>query len=188
MTCVSPEAKSTRGLQKIVRCDSRSRSIGGSVDIESWYQRYGESVHRRCLRLCRNEHQALDLVQEVFLRAHRYRDSYRGEASPLTWLFTLATNCFFDSLKEPQRIGRAEVEALLCQERDGFEESFVSHDLILRLLSRTEDEVRTIVMHRYFDELELEAIAERMGLHERTVRRKLLRFLAGARKLAQASP
>jgi RNA polymerase sigma-70 factor (ECF subfamily) len=143
-------------------------------------------VHRRCLRLCRNEQQALDLVQEVFLRAHRFRDSYRGDASPLTWLFTLATHCFFDSLKQPLRIDAVEVEALLCQERDGFEESFASHDLIVRLLSRSDEEVRMIVMHRYFDELELETIAERLGRSERTVRRKLLRFLEGARRLAEA--
>ena len=155
------------------------------VDIESWYQRYGESVHRRCVRLCRNEQQALDLVQEVFLRAHRYRESFRGEASPLTWLFTLTDRCFFDSLREPKRVQRAEIEALLQQEQDGIEDSFVSHDLVVRLLTRSDDDVRSIVIHRYFDELDLETIAVRLGLNERTVRRKLERFLDGARKLAQ---
>lgn len=157
------------------------------MNIDTWYRRYGESVHRRCLRLCRNEEQALDLVQEVFLRAHRYRETFRGESSPLTWLFTLADRCFFDSLSpsKPVRAAREEVDALLKYERDGLEERFASHDLVARLLSRVDDDVKAIVVHRYFDELELETIAERLGLNERTVRRKLLRFLAGARKLAQ---
>jgi RNA polymerase sigma-70 factor (ECF subfamily) len=154
------------------------------VEIECWYRRYSESVYRRCLRLCRDEHLALDLVQEVFLRAHRYRASYRGEASPLTWLFKLADNCFFDTLQKPMPVLRNEIEQFLQHEQDGFEHSFVSHDLVVRLLSRSDADVRAIVLHRYFDELELDAIAARLGLNERTVRRKLLRFLASARKLA----
>jgi RNA polymerase sigma-70 factor (ECF subfamily) len=157
------------------------------VEIDVWYRRYGESVHRRCLRLCRNDQQALDLVQEVFLRAHRYRESFRGEASPLTWLFTLTNRCFFDSLSEPMRVQPEEIESFLRQEREGIEDSFVSQDLIVRLLSRSDEDVRAIVVHRYFDELDLEAIGQRLGLNERTVRRKLERFLDGARKLAQVS-
>jgi RNA polymerase sigma-70 factor (ECF subfamily) len=159
----------------------------GTVNIETWYQCYGESVHRRCLRLCRNEEQALDLVQEVFLRAHRYRETFRGESSPLTWLFRLADRCFFDSVTPSKavRAQREEVDTLLKHERDGLEESFASHDLVARLLLRADDDVKAIVVHRYFDELDLETIALRLGLNERTVRRKLLRFLAGARKLAQ---
>jgi RNA polymerase sigma-70 factor, ECF subfamily len=156
------------------------------VDIDLWYQRYGESVHRRCLRLCRNEQQALDLVQEVFLRAHRYRETFRGEASPLTWLFTLADRCFFDTLGEPVRVLGEDLDVVATEDLEDFEESFVSQDLIVRLLSRSDDEVRAIVVHRYFDELDLDAIAQRLGLNERTVRRKLLRFLEGARKLAEA--
>lgn len=157
------------------------------MNIEAWYQCYAESVHRRCLRLCRNEEQALDLVQEVFLRAHRYRATFRGESSPLTWLFTLADRCFFDSLtpSKPVRTQREEIEALLEHELAGLEESFASHDLVARLLSRADDDVKAIVVHRYFDELELQTIAQRLGLNERTVRRKLLRFLADARRLAQ---
>jgi RNA polymerase sigma-70 factor, ECF subfamily len=157
------------------------------VAIDDWYRRYGESVHRRCLRLCRNEQQALDLTQEVFLRAHRYRESYRGEASPLTWLFTLTDRCFFDSLAKPMPVLPNEIENFLQVEQAGLEGRFVSHDLVARLLSRSDDDVRAIVVHRYFDELELEDIAARLGLNERTVRRKLLRFLEGARKLAGAT-
>ena len=157
------------------------------MDLDDWYRRYAESIYRRCLRLCRDEQQAHDLAQEVFLRAHRYRESYRGDAAPLTWLFKLADHCFFDTLsKASPPVSRKELEAFLREEELGFEGSFMSHDLVARLLSRSDSEVRAIVVHRYFDELELDAIAERVGLNERTVRRKLLRFLENARKLARS--
>ena len=157
------------------------------MDLDDWYRRYAESIYRRCLRLCRDEQQAHDLAQEVFLRAHRYRESYRGDAAPLTWLLKLADHCFFDTLSKPAPTSRQELESFVRGEELGFEGDFMSHDLVARLLSRSADDVRAIVVHRYFDELELDAIAERVGLNERTVRRKLLRFLENARKLARSS-
>ena len=156
------------------------------MDIEGWYRRYGESVYRRCLRLCRDEQHAIDLTQEVFLRAHRYRDTYRGEASPLTWLFTLADRCFFDAaakLRPPP--SATELETFLNGERAGVDHTFEQHDLVLRLLARSPEDVRAIVVHRYFDELDLASIAARLGINERTVRRKLERFLADAERLAR---
>jgi RNA polymerase sigma-70 factor (ECF subfamily) len=156
------------------------------VDIEGWYERYGESVYRRCLRLCRDRSQALDLTQEVFLRAHRYRDSYRGEATPLAWLFRLADRCFFDSIRRPPMLELDKVIAFVAHEREGVDLAFDDHDLVLRLLTRASEDVRVIVMHRYFDELDLAAIALRLGVHERTVRRKLERFLEQAEKLARS--
>ncbi len=155
------------------------------MDIEGWYQRYGESVYRRCLRLSRDRSQALDLTQEVFLRAHRYRDSYRGEATPLSWLFRLADRCFFDSIRRPPQVALDEVVSFVAEERAGAEREFADHDLVLRLLARSPDDVRAIVMHRYFDELDLETIAGRLGLSERTIRRKLEWFLEHAEKLAR---
>lgn len=156
------------------------------MDIEAWYRRYGESVFRRCLRLCRDEHQAIDLTQEVFLRAHRYRETFRGDSSPMTWLFTLTDRCFFDAaakLRPPPRA--AELAAFLTWERDSADRVFEQHDLIVRLLSRCSEDVQAIVLHRYFDEMDLASIATRLGIDERTVRRKLERFLAQSERFVR---
>jgi len=42
---------------------------------------------------------AEDLLQDVFLTAHRKLDKYRGESSLGTWLFRLATNVCLDHLR-----------------------------------------------------------------------------------------
>ena len=44
-------------------------------------------------------HQAEDLVQDIFLTAHRKIGSYKGESSLGTWLFRLATNACVDHLR-----------------------------------------------------------------------------------------
>lgn len=155
------------------------------VDVEVWYRRYGESIFRRCLRLTRDETRALDLTQEVFLRAHRYSASYRAEASPLAWLCTIADRCFYDALRREKRtepVDPEEVEAFVRDETEGADRAFSRHDLVARLLARAPEDVCQMVTMRYFDELGLDQIAAQLGVNERTVRRKLERFLVNARK------
>ncbi len=43
--------------------------------------------------------EAEDLLQEIFLTAHRKLDRYRGESSLATWLFRLGTNVCLDYLR-----------------------------------------------------------------------------------------
>jgi RNA polymerase sigma-70 factor, ECF subfamily len=56
---------------------------------------------------------AEDLLQDVFLTAHRKLDQYRGESSLGTWLFRLATNVCLDHLRS-----RSARNALLTSEFD----------------------------------------------------------------------
>ena len=46
-----------------------------------------------------NPSDAEDLLQEIFLSAHRKLDSFRGEAALGTWLYRLATNQILDYLR-----------------------------------------------------------------------------------------
>ena len=48
--------------------------------------------------LCRNDHDADDIVQEAVLRALRYRDSFTGR-NPRAWLLAIVRNTFFSLRK-----------------------------------------------------------------------------------------
>jgi RNA polymerase sigma-70 factor (ECF subfamily) len=56
---------------------------------------------------------AEDLLQDIFLTAHRKLDRYRGESSLGTWLFRMATNVCIDHLRS-----RSNKNALLTSEFD----------------------------------------------------------------------
>ncbi|MFZ5482572.1 MAG: RNA polymerase sigma factor, partial [Myxococcota bacterium] len=60
-----------------------------ALDVPALYRRYGDLVYGRCRTLLRNEADAQDAVQEIFLKLHRYKDSFRGESSPSTWLYRI---------------------------------------------------------------------------------------------------
>jgi RNA polymerase sigma-70 factor (ECF subfamily) len=69
------------------------RAREGDLDaFEGLYRRHVDRIHGLCLRLAGDPGRAEELTQEVFLRAWRKLDSFRGESAFGTWLHRLAVN------------------------------------------------------------------------------------------------
>lgn len=67
--------------------------------IEAWIDAFGDDILRLAYTYTRDHHLAEDIFQEVFWRAYRSLDSFRGEASPRTWLCRIAANACRDRLR-----------------------------------------------------------------------------------------
>ncbi len=55
------------------------------------------------LRMTASIEDTEDIVQDTYLKAHEKLDSFRGDASLKTWLFTIATNLAKNKLKSQKR-------------------------------------------------------------------------------------
>jgi len=66
------------------------------------HNRYRSKVAVWCLRFVRDRNGIDDLTQDVFLRAFRYRHTFRGEARLSTWLFTMTRNRCMSVLRKSQ--------------------------------------------------------------------------------------
>ena len=60
--------------------------------VEELFRRHQARVVRWCCRFTRERESALDLSQEIFLRAFRNLASYRGECRFSTWLYAITRN------------------------------------------------------------------------------------------------
>jgi len=58
-----------------------------------------QPLYNLALWLCKDGHQASDLVQETLVRAMRARESFREGTNLKAWLFTILRNCFINILK-----------------------------------------------------------------------------------------
>jgi RNA polymerase sigma-70 factor (ECF subfamily) len=58
-----------------------------------------DTLYRGALRLTRDPDQAQDLVQEAYLRAIRYQNSYQQGTNMKAWLFAIMRNLFWDRFK-----------------------------------------------------------------------------------------
>ncbi|WP_456276946.1 RNA polymerase sigma factor [Bacillus sp. AK128] len=69
--------------------------------ISEWFYLYSNDVYN-FLVYYTGTTDVEDLVQEVFIKAGRGLKSYKNEASPKTWLFTIARNTAIDEARKTE--------------------------------------------------------------------------------------
>ena len=157
-------------------------------DIESLYNRYGPNVLYRCRQLLRDEQAAWDAMHQTFVKAIKYRGSFRGDAEPMTWLFSIATRVCLDEIRSKSKGEIPETDSTPepADEENlphAMEDRLHQRQTVAKLLHLFSAKVQEIVVLRYFDELEVKEISEQTGLSERTVARRLSQFLQRSRRL-----
>ena len=78
---------------------SSSGAAGGLGRVRGVYRAHAGQLFSVACRMVGNPADAEDLLQEIFLSAHRKLDSFRGESALGTWLYRLATNQCLDHLR-----------------------------------------------------------------------------------------
>lgn len=151
--------------------------------IEELYAKYGPMVLRRARGILGEEQAARDAMQEVFLRALRERASFRGEASPVTWLYRITTNFCLNKIRDGAR--RRE---LMDQQGPASEASPEAspedRQTLAAILLRVPEELREIAIYYWVDEMNQDEIAEMVGVSRRTVGNRLEEFKTLARAAA----
>jgi RNA polymerase sigma-70 factor (ECF subfamily) len=166
----------------------------GAIEAEGFAEEalpWLDAVYRFSIRLTRGDADAAeDLVQETFLRAHRFWHTFERGTNAKSWLFTICRNTY---LKEKQRVRSrreqpaadldARVEALSAA--SAFERSATSpeEDLFSRLIDdqvvsaidALPDEYREVLVLSDLGDLKYAEIAEVLDIPIGTVRSRLFR-------------
>lgn len=149
-------------------------------------EEYGTKVLQLAYYYLKDRHLAEDVAQEVFIKAYRNWDSFRGESSAYTWLYKITMNLCRDKARSawwrkllPTEEPRVESggQAPPATEEDP-EEAAVRSDLRERMLAqvnRLADAYREVVILYYYNDLSTVEIAEVTGQNENTVKTRLFR-------------
>jgi RNA polymerase sigma-70 factor (ECF subfamily) len=77
--------------------------IADEVDtFEALYREHAPRLYALASRISGSRAEGEDLLQEIFLQAHRKLDSFRGDAAVGTWLHRLAVNLCLDYVRSRQ--------------------------------------------------------------------------------------
>jgi RNA polymerase sigma-70 factor, ECF subfamily len=74
-------------------------SRGDLAAFEEIYKAHSGKLYSLACRMLGNPADAEDLLQDIFLSAHRKLEGFRGESALGTWLYRLATNHCLDYLR-----------------------------------------------------------------------------------------
>ena len=150
------------------------------LDVAALSRRYGSMVLRRCRRLLRDEDEARDACQDVFVRLIEQRHRLDGRY-PSSLLYTMATNVCLNRIRARARAPGAAMEAgdeadqrlaaIACAEPAGAASE--ARMLLDWLFGRHPPSSRTIAVLHYVDGLTLEQVAAETGLSVSGVRKRL---------------
>jgi len=140
--------------------------------IEELFRRHQARIVRWCCRFTRDRESALDLAQEILLRAFRNLHNYRGECRFSTWLYVIARNLCVTAMQrravEPVWAAKAITADLpdpaasdIHLQVEMEESRRKNWNIILETLDQTEAKV--MLLH-YGQELSLNAVSRILGL------------------------
>lgn len=163
--------------------------------LSRWVREHAVAVRGYLLGLTRRHDLADDLLQEVFARAWRSRDTYREQGHERAFLLKIADRLTIDHARrraeiqldepawrevEPADDGAEPLEALARQE---------ASDEMLMLLNQLTPAQTRVLMLRFFGELTFDEIAQTLSCPLGTVLSHCRRGLAALRqKMTAASP
>ena len=174
---------------------------GDPAAFEALYRAHAGRLFGLVTRMLGSAPEAEDVLQEVFVTAHRKMGSFRGESSLGTWLYRIAVNHCLDHLRSrgvrmaratdsldkeeavepaatapvvPTAISRIDLERAIAQLPEGCRAAFVLHDV---------------------EGLDHREVAEALGISEGTsksqvhkARQRLRRLLSARVPRPQAAP
>ena len=153
---------------------------GDALAIERLVQTHQQDVYRMALSILDDPDDADDATQEVFLSALRGLDSFRGNSSLKTWLFSITINVCRSRLKRLKSRGRLQqILQSLFHLQGGHahpeEEAMKSEsDVALwRAIHGLDVKHRIPIVLRYYHDLPIAEIAEMLGIPPGTVHSRL---------------
>jgi len=94
--------RTTRSLPEAEAAAAAVRA-GDEAAFGALVERYRRELHVHCYRMLGSFDEAEDMVQEAFLRAWRFRDSFAGGPHFRAWLYRIATNTCMDAHRRRSR-------------------------------------------------------------------------------------
>ncbi len=149
--------------------------------------RYERQIYRICYRFVDNREDAMDLAQEVFIKAFEHLPTFRREASLKTWLYRIAMNHCINHVKKHNKefvevseaIGSIRASAHSdIEERERVE-------LFRKLIKKLPPKQKAILEMRVHEQLSYEEIARMSGRSTSTIKASVFFALEKLRKLVK---
>ena len=157
------------------------------TDFDSYFLKYHPALLQYTRKLIEDEQQALDLVQEVFIKFWGKRDFSQGEGQVKSFLFTSIKNSCFNYLKhqivvrkfEQQyawRLKEMEASYYLSGEKSLIEKE--SLEQIEQAIDSLGDIYKEVIFLSRIEGLKNSEISENLHIPVRTVETRIFRALA----------
>jgi RNA polymerase sigma factor (sigma-70 family) len=145
------------------------------------YETHAAAVYGRCRYLLKDDAEAKDALQDVFVKVLQALPEFRAQASPSTWILRIATYHCLNLFRARKALWREQVRMMHADRRQETE-SPDRRELVRLLLAAAPHEAQEVAVLYFVDELTQAEIGQELGRSLPTVRKRLREFLDCARK------
>ncbi len=144
-------------------------------DLEQLYREHGHAVLRRARRILRNEEDARDVVQDVYLELARQPAQFAARSSIATYLYAAATHACLNRLRDGRNRTRL-LEIRTAGHVNATSPTAETITLATQILEQLSAEDAELAVYLYCDELTHDEIAELFGCSRRHIGDRALRL------------
>jgi RNA polymerase sigma factor, sigma-70 family len=155
------------------------------MELSKLYEAYAPMVYRRSMMLLRDQSEAEDMMQNVFLRVFERWDGL-DVSQPSSLLWNTTTRLCLNRIRDKKRRGldtdTSEILlSIACADDDEGEKE--AKGILAKLFSREPESSRTIAVLHFVDGMTLEETAREVGLSVSGVRKRLRNLQAKVKNL-----
>jgi RNA polymerase sigma-70 factor (ECF subfamily) len=188
----NPSIRSNEAADDIDDLELVDRARAGDEEaFRALFERYHRRAYSLAVGVVRNRDDALDVVQDAFIKAHRHIGKFEGNSSFYTWLYRIVMNLAIDHIRRTKRgrnvdyddtLGHSESDSVgddsllprILDENPG--KSLVRKEMrehIGLALGELSENHRAVLVMRELEGLSYEEMAEAMGCSKGTIMSRL---------------
>ena len=150
-------------------------------------EKYQQRIYSIAYGVLHNREDSLDVCQDVFIKAFRKLEKFRGESSFYTWLYRIAINMaidyrrkrkvtveveYNDALKPDEEIEKQSIKTQAENPAEKLDRKEINK-LVMEAIQTLPDEQKTVLILREIEGLPYDEIAETIGISIGTVMSRL---------------
>jgi len=137
--------------------------------IEALYRSHGGLVQRRARAMLGNDADALDAVQNIFVRLLKNPESFQGRSQPSTFLYAVTTNHCLATLRDRNNRQRIVDDKVVHELPTSVPPTTDARGELRLLLARLPEDAAAVAVYYYIDEMTQDQIAAQLSCSRRTV-------------------
>ncbi len=139
------------------------------------FDRHHAGLYRYAMKMTGNPSWSEDLVQEIFVRLLKYRETFRDGHSFPTWMYRIARNAYIDQTRKKRWEVYSETPIEQSVQPSNDLEEAQDVEFLRKALQRLPEPQREILVLARFQQLPYEQIGELLGIGVGTVKTRIHR-------------
>ena len=160
---------------------------GDMKSFEQLIEIYQSRVYLACLRFMKNEYDAKDMAQEVFIKIYNKLGDFRFKSNFSTWLYSLCASTCLDQLRKRKRITLVELQDIHFMDNGSKPEDLLESkeltELIMDELEKYDVKTADVIKRRLINEEPYAKIAKESDIPVSSARTY---FTRGRKKLMKS--